>query len=87
MGLVNRVVPRADLEAATAELVGNLTKKSPQVLRMTARHLRKMFADEYVRRIQQAEEAYLKDLLPTDDMREGIQAFMEKRKPRWRTPE
>lgn len=87
MGLVNRCVPRSKLSEATADLVGSLTKKSPDVLRLTARHLRKIVADEYTRRIQEAEDAYIQELLPMDDMREGIQAFIEKRKPKWRSSE
>lgn len=31
-----------------------------------------------------AERLYLDELAPTDDMREGIAAFLEKRSPVWR---
>lgn len=87
MGLVNRVIPRAGLSEATAELARNLCKKSPEVLRLTTRLLRKMVSQPYTGRLQQAEDAYLKELLPSHDMQEGIRAFMEKRKPKWRGTE
>ncbi|MCX7147423.1 MAG: hypothetical protein NT042_14795, partial [Sulfuritalea sp.] len=31
-----------------------------------------------------AEEIYLKELMATDDAKEGLAAFLEKRKPVWR---
>ena len=87
MGLVNRIAPRGDLDAVVGEIVRSLSEKSPEVLRLTVRLLRRSTAEEATRRIQEAEEAYISELLASDDMKEGIQAFLEKRKPVWRRPE
>ena len=33
--------------------------------------------------LARAEKIYLEELVKTDDMREGIEGFLEKRKPMW----
>ncbi|MCZ6691593.1 MAG: enoyl-CoA hydratase/isomerase family protein [Planctomycetota bacterium] len=84
MGLVNRTVPRKDLSSATRALVESLGQKSPDALKLTARTLRSMVKKSYTQWIRDAEDVYLKQLTELADMHEGIRAFMEKRKPRWR---
>ncbi len=86
-GLVNRVVPADDLGDATARLVEELTSKSPTVLKLTAKLLRQTYKQHFLDELQRAEDAYLSELAETDDMKEGIQAFIEKRKPVWKRPE
>lgn len=87
MGLVNRLAPKDELAGTTARLVDELTSKSPTVLKLTARHLRNVYRKIYNDELQRAEEAYLAELCETDDMKEGIQAFIDKRKPEWKRPE
>src|SRR6185436_3880867 len=78
-GLVSSVVE--DLEAATRELVARLAAKSAPVLAVARRALRDAGMLEALER---AERLYVDALLSTDDTEEGVQAFLEKRRPAWR---
>ena len=82
-GLVNRVVPRPDLDAAVGELVSELLAGAPLAQRLGRRSF-------YSARDLPHREAmaYLQGMLDlttqTEDVVEGITAFFEKREPRWR---
>jgi enoyl-CoA hydratase len=79
-GLVNRVVPAADLMTAARTLAAELSTKAPMALRyaMEAIHrgLELPFADGC-----RLEAALFGMVAATEDMREGTKAFLEKRKP------
>lgn len=82
VGMVNRVVSVAELDAAIDELVATLAEKSP----LTMRQGRQAF----FRALEMPGDAaldYLQAMLTvtsmSDDAREGISAFLEKRQPRW----
>ena len=83
IGLVNRVVPRDQLGQALEALRGELLSKSRAVLRITLRGLREIGLKELSEALDRSEEIYLKELLETEDVEEGVQAFVEKRKPSW----
>jgi enoyl-CoA hydratase len=81
-GLVNEVVPRADLDGAVDELVARVIAGSPVALRLGRRSfvaIRDMH--------REAALAHLHGLLDlstqTEDLAEGLQAFFEKRDPEW----
>jgi enoyl-CoA hydratase/carnithine racemase len=83
IGLVNRVVPAADLDRAVAELAGTIVGKSPYVLAIGKeafyRQAELPLAEAY---------AYTAEVMTANmlarDAEEGIDAFIEKRKPNWR---
>jgi enoyl-CoA hydratase len=82
IGLVNRVVPAADLLPEARRLAGELAKQPPIAMRYIIesvhRGLDMPFADAC------RFEATLFGLVAaTDDMREGTRAFLEKRKPQF----
>ena len=83
IGLVNRVVPGDRLGQALEELRNDLLDKSRAVLRITLRGLREIGLKELSAALARSEEIYLKELLETEDVEEGVQAFVEKRKPEW----
>jgi len=83
IGLVNRVVPAAELMAETRKLAAQLAKNAPIAMRyiITAinKGLEMPFAEGCVF------EATLFGLIAsTEDMREGTTAFLEKRKAEFR---
>ena len=85
-GLVNRVVAADALEDAAGEMLRALTALSPASLRLTKELLRRVHARPSAVEVDVAERFYVEHLLQTPDAIEGLQAFLEKRAPRWVEP-
>jgi cyclohexa-1,5-dienecarbonyl-CoA hydratase len=83
IGLVNRVLPGGQLEAGLESLLEDLLGKSGAVLRITVKGLRELSLRGFSEALRRSEDLYRDELLRTDDVEEGIRAFLEKRKPRW----
>lgn len=83
LGLVNRVVPEAELEAATERLLTELSALSPSVQALTKKALWRAQSFDFERGLKLAEEIYLNTLMKTHDAQEGLHAFLEKRQPVW----
>lgn len=82
LGLVTRVVPAAELDTAVDELVAELAELSPLALALAKRVLD--LAEESPLHVGLHVEGLAYGLLrSTDDFREGVEAFGEKRKPRF----
>jgi enoyl-CoA hydratase len=83
LGLVNKVVPADELEAAVADWASKLASKSPVIMRLGKdamfRQLDMSFEDalDYLR-------AQLSLAMSTEDIVEGVTAFFEKREPQWK---
>lgn len=81
-GLVSRVAPDADLDAAVAALTGEIAAKSPLAVRtgkaMFARQAALPLAEAYA----YAAEVMARNMM-AEDVAEGIDAFVGKRKPVW----
>ena len=80
LGLVNLVVPAADLEAKTMELANRIAEKSPVALRMAKEAVKtaaRANLDEGLRR----EIDLFALTFSSEDKDEGVRAFLEKRKP------
>lgn len=82
-GLVTRVVRDFDLDKAVASLVNDLRALSPTVLGMARRALWNSDGFDFERALQSGEDFYLHTLMKTHDAKEGIRAFLEKRRPSW----
>jgi 3-hydroxypropionyl-coenzyme A dehydratase len=82
IGLVNRVVPAEEFDAAVADWAGKLAAKSPVLMRLGKdamyRQQDMAFDDalEFLR-------AQLSLAFSTEDIQEGVKAFFEKRDPVW----
>ena len=83
-GLVNRVVGAQELRQAVDSLLAELKTKSGAVLHLTLKGLRAVGADAFRESLKMSERIYLDELLRTDDVEEGVQAFLAKRKPQWK---
>jgi enoyl-CoA hydratase len=83
IGIVNRVVPAAEFDAAVRDWAERLAAKSPVLMRLgkDAMHRQQdmAFADalEYL-------QAQLTIAFSTEDIQEGVKAFFEKREPVWK---
>jgi enoyl-CoA hydratase len=82
IGIVNKVVPASEFDAAVREWAEKLASKSPVIMRLGKdamfRQQDMAFLDalDYLR-------ANLSLALSTDDIAEGVRAFFEKRDPQW----
>ena len=83
-GLVNQVLPDSEFESGLTAFIGKLTSKSGPVLSLAKRAQVESYYSAYEEALYKAESLYLHELLALDDAHEGIQAFLEKRKPKWR---
>lgn len=81
-GLLNHAVPSDALDAKTDELIAQISDKSPTALRRGKYVLRAMAAMSFDEGIAYS-ESQIALLAQTEDAREGLAAFNEKRKPVW----
>ncbi len=84
IGLVSRVCARGELETALRALLDELLAKSGAVLRLTVKGLRELSLGGFDAALKRSEEIYCRELLQTEDVEEGVQAFLAKRTPAWR---
>jgi enoyl-CoA hydratase/carnithine racemase len=82
-GIVNKVVPAEEFQAAVDEWAAKLASKSPVIMRLgkdamfRQQDMAFMDALEYL-------HGSLTLALSTEDIVEGVQAFFEKREPQWK---
>jgi enoyl-CoA hydratase len=82
-GIVNKVVPAGELDAAVSEWASKLAGKSPVIMRLGKEAMRRQLdmpldeALDYLR-------AQLTLATSTEDIVEGVSAFFEKREPQWK---
>src|ERR1700686_5917439 len=84
LGLVNYVLPTAELEQKTETILTKLRELSGSSLAMTRAALDLGGEGDFDAALAEVENLYLHELMKTEDAQEGSRAFMEKRKPEWR---
>jgi len=83
MGLINRVMPESDLDRETRSWAAILAQKSPVALQIAKKAFYTAADLDYYKAFEYMNEAFAR-LCSTEDAREGISAFMEKRNPVWK---
>lgn len=76
IGLINRVVAHEELDAATEELIERILVTGPK-----ARSMFKSMINQY---IHDFDTGMVVEALSSEEGREGMAAFAEKRRPNWR---
>jgi len=82
-GLVNAVFPAAEFDTRANEWLDRIYRHSASSLRIAKRAFRLAQANDFESRLADVERLYLDELMPTEDANEGLNAFVEKRKPEW----
>ncbi len=83
IGLLNKVVSPDELEAETTALAAKIAQKSPQAVQIGKTGIYGMAGVPYHQALNYMDELFA-SLCATEDAREGIAAFQEKRKPVWK---
>ncbi len=83
LGIVSRVVPDADLEAAVLDLARTFTSKPRAIMRQGRAAFMRQNDLDYRRSIAVAVEDFC-NVAISDDAQEGLRAFLEKRQPNWK---
>ena len=84
LGLVNRIVPEANLDQEVEKLVAKITEQSAPVLEMAKRSLYETIGQPIPTAIKLSSNIYLNQLMYLDDAQEGLRAMVERRKPVWK---
>ncbi len=85
LGLANMVTDEGALEETTQKYIEKrFLPKSASSLRLACRAARADIAGHFQANIAETEKLYLYELMATADANEGIESFLEKRKPEWK---
>ena len=83
VGLVNRVIADDELDAAVRDWAGRLASKSPVIMRLGKDAMYRQMDMAFVDALEYL-HGQLSLALSTEDIREGVSAFFEKREPQWK---
>ena len=84
LGLVNAVFPADGFTEAASAWCERIERHSGAALRQAVRAARTGAAGAVPEALRAVHRQYLDDLMPTEDAREGLDAFQNKRKPSWK---
>ncbi|MFY9944407.1 MAG: enoyl-CoA hydratase-related protein [Desulfobacterales bacterium] len=82
MGLVNRIVGKDELEAEARRWAEELAQKSPIAVQIAKTAFYNAEDLDYRKQFAYMNEAFAR-LCSTEDAKEGVQAFFQKRPPKW----
>jgi enoyl-CoA hydratase/carnithine racemase len=80
IGLINRVVPKASLESEVMALAGEIAANAPLTIRATKELTRRLMD---ARRPDEGDADLIEMCYMSADFKEGVTAFLAKRKPHW----
>jgi len=83
IGLANRSARVEEVGGLVEQTLTQLKSLSPAALAVTKKAVYAWDAIHFDKGLARAEKIYLEELMKTHDAQEGINAFLEKREPRW----
>ncbi len=83
IGLANRAARAEELESVLQETLGQLAQMSAAALAHAKKAVYAWDAIHFDKGLARAEKIYLEELMTTEDAREGVAAFLEKRPAKW----
>jgi len=84
LGLVNLLVPEAELDKAVKEWIAQITSQSGAVLAMAKRAILGGMGLSLREGLRNSMNIFLNELYGLEDSQEGLRALIEKRKPQWK---
>lgn len=84
IGLANDAVPEDELADLVEETADRLSKLSPSALAVCKKAFYAWDSIHFDKGLARAEKIYTEELMKLEDAKEGVAAFMEKRKPVWK---
>lgn len=84
IGLATRAAAADHLDELVEETLNRLRELSPAALATTKKALRRLDLVQFEQALSNAEQIYRDDLMKTEDAREGIEAWIERRPPAWK---
>lgn len=84
IGLINKVTPSDSFDSELEAFIQPLTELSLVGLKYSKKGITLGLETAFSEGLERIERIYLKELMSSEDAREGLRAFMEKRKPLWK---
>lgn len=82
-GVVDWLVDSADLDNAVADIVEKVSSNAPLAIKASKRSINEG-TGKSLKDALKIEQAAYKSIIETEDRREGLKAFRDKRRPEWR---
>ncbi len=82
-GLVNRVVPKDELEKAVMELASKVAAQPRKVIALGKRAFYEQMAERNLSSAYARAEKVMTENAIAEDALEGMEAFVQKRQPQW----
>jgi cyclohexa-1,5-dienecarbonyl-CoA hydratase len=84
LGLVNWLVPEAELDKKVIEVMGKVTSQSAPVLTMAKKAIMGSLGLPLRDGVRNSMKVFLNELAELEDSQEGLRALVEKRAPKWK---